>query len=404
MKNFISIPTNNIFEERANIFLQSQNSQRLKEKYRPKAFEEIYQPIYTISYLASYACNIISIFTASTFVFTYFNAMFTGLPMPYLWAIVLTGFSLILIEILQRLLTPHFFKNILQYGFKSTSFILVAFILSLSSISIYFSYNGGFDVVETIKEKPQYIEPTLKNIGEVRNEFMPLIEGAAIDAKDYKKAKEWLGRLSDKDAKVYKELLERKARLQTQMLAKIEAIEAQNKQVIESSKEAHQKALDAYENSLINEGGGLATFTIIAQVVFFASIFFMEYFDYKTALQYALIPGFSTSPIGKHYQVNSNGNTFENSYEIGFKVNKSKHLKKVSKQFEEGEPATINEKHTINHKGKRYTLRDVNNFISIYERRMKDALESGKEKVVDSRKETLLYWQGRKQELLKKLD
>jgi hypothetical protein len=60
----------------------------------------------------------------------------------------------------------------------------------------------------------------------------------------------------------------------------------------------------------------------------------------------------------------------------------------------------VKDDHTIAHNGKRYTLRDVNNFISIYDKRVKEAANRGNKKVSLSRAKTLGYWKERKNELL----
>jgi hypothetical protein len=53
---------------------------------------------------------------------------------------------------------------------------------------------------------------------------------------------------------------------------------------------------------------------------------------------------------------------------------------------------------------KRYSLREVENFISTYEARLKEAHEQGKKTaVIRNREQRLDYWKGRKAELLSKM-
>jgi len=58
---------------------------------------------------------------------------------------------------------------------------------------------------------------------------------------------------------------------------------------------------------------------------------------------------------------------------------------------------------TVSHKGKHYNLREVNNFVRIYENRFQDAVDANKNKIAVSRKLRLDYWKTKQQELLAKL-
>jgi len=256
MKNPIQIPSQNIYEEKSKEFFKSKLAQRLQMKYTPKPFEETYKPVYSIAFIASYLCNLFSILTASTFVFSYLLSIFMDIPYPMAWASLFTGILLVGIEALQRFLTPEFFKGILQYGFRISSIVLVTIIVTLSSASLFFSYSGGFDVVDKLIAPPQYEEPTLISIQSIRDDYKPLIEEAGRDAESYKTSKLYLGRLSDSNAKVYKQLLEKKATLQTAMLTKINDAEVKNEALLSSSKGEHEEALLKHEISLQVKGGG----------------------------------------------------------------------------------------------------------------------------------------------------
>ncbi len=411
MQNFIELPTSNTFEEKSKEFYQSKLAQRLKKKFEPKPFEENYKAVFYIALVTSYCCNGFSILTASTFTFSYLYSIFAKLPYPIWWAVLFSGIVLILIEALQRIITPKLFKNSLQYGFKLSSLITVAIILSLSGLSIFFSYNGGFDVVEKLTQPPTYTKPNLRDIEQIRTEYKSLIADADKDAKDYRDKKLYLGRLSDKHVKVYHQLLEKKASLQTKMIDKINLAENQNTKTLSDAKTEHKEALASYQNSVTIKGGGLASFTIIAQLLFFISIFFMEFFDYKTASQYAII----TSPKNEskaslleieYKPISANGNTTKQAdirNQIGFKSGSDKPAKSQLEQKETDKTKTVlvQDKHTIEHNGKRYTLNDVNNFINIYSKRVEEAKKNDKFDLAANRTKTLEYWKSRKTELQK---
>lgn len=59
--------------------------------------------------------------------------------------------------------------------------------------------------------------------------------------------------------------------------------------------------------------------------------------------------------------------------------------------------------YTIEHSGKHYTLRDVNSFVNTYTRRADLARKQQNTTALKSREEALKYWQGRRAELLKKM-
>jgi predicted PurR-regulated permease PerM len=406
MQNFIELPTSNEFEEKSKSFYQSKLAERLKKKFEPKPFEETYKPVYWISFVTSYFCNLFSILTASTFVFSYLFSIFTKLPYPVIWAGLFSGILLVLIEALQRILAPNLFKGVLQYGFKASSMVLVTIIVTLSGLSIFFSYNGGFDVVDKLTKAPTIEEPVLQDVEAIRQEYKALINGASNDAHEFKKAKEWKGRLSDRNAKIYKELLDEKANLQSQMIDKINTTEALNREAQTNAKEDYQKALESHLNSIQAKGGGLAKFTIIAQIGFFLSIFFMEFFDYKTASQYAknlINDSKQTTAFNLPKVENGSSNGLPVSRALmGFHSGHEKQGGNVLQQKGSSKTKTIflKDKHTIEHKGKRYTLKDVNNFINIYEKRVKESMKKGKMDLASSRKKTLLYWEGRKKELM----
>lgn len=410
MQNFIELPTSNTFEEKSKEFYQSKLAQRLKKKFEPKPFEENYKTVYLIALITSYCCNTFSILTASTFTFSYLYSIFVKLPYPVLWAVIFSGIVLILIEALQRIITPKLFKNSLQFGFKISSLVKVAIILSLSGLSIFFSYNGGFDVVEKLTNPPTYTKPDLQNIEQIRKEYKSLIADAGTDAKDYRDRKLYLGRLSDKHAKAYRELLEKKSTLQTKMLDKINLVETQNAKTLANAKSEHTTALEGYRSSVSVKGGGLALFTIVAQLLFFVSIFFMEFFDYKTASQYAIITAKNYDSKASFLEADykpfsANGSNTKQAdirNQIGYKTSNTKEPQDqlVQKETYKTKTVLIQDKHTIEHNGKRYTLNDVNNFINIYSNRVKEAQKKGKFDLAASRNKTLDYWETQKQKLI----
>jgi len=435
MKNLVLNP-HNVYEEKSKEFLNSKLADRLREKYRAKPFEEEYKPLYYVALIVSYLCNGFSILTASTYVFSYLLSIFLEIPSPALLAGAVTFLVLVLVEALQRFLSPKLFKNGLQYGFKLSLFSLLLVIAAISTLSILASYNGGFDVVKVVSSPPIYSAPSLYDIEEAKQDFNKMIAEAGAGAETYKKTRLYLGRLSNVDGREYKKLLSVKTDLQNKKLAKISSLEAFNREKVEKAELKHLEELREYSSSIESKGGGLAGVAIAAQLIFFLAIFFLEYYDYKTSTQYAIIETVSPplppeqKEVGfKSYQQSNNNyeNGAYNRTQIGFN-NSSKGIthQQPKKLLEQNNttPTTITktvyqrDKKTIKHtdkkteKTKYYTLSQVNNFIKVYEGRVAETLEqierlkagskpiAVKEETLKDRRAALQYWEGRREELL----
>ena len=351
---------------------------------------------------------------------------------------------MVLVEGLQRFISPKLFKNGLQYGFKLSLFGLLLVIGGISTLSILASYYGGFDVVKIVSTPPTYSAPTLYDIEETKKDFNKMIAEAGEEAATYKKTRLYLGKLSNVDGREYKKLLSVKTDLQNKKLSKISSLEALNRNKVEKAELKHVEELREHSSSVESKGGGLAGVAIAAQLFFFLSIFFLEYYDYKTSTQYAIIEDTSLASLPEHKGVgfksyqHSNNNYEDGAYnrtQIGFNNSSGgitsqqpKSLLEQNKAVPTGDSTnrtkTITktvyktDKKTIKHtdlktgKVKYYTLSQVNNFIKVYEGRIEETLEQierlkvaqkatkAKEETLGDRKSALHYWQSRREELI----
>lgn len=445
MKNF-SMSTQNVFEERQKQFLSSKTAARLQKKYTPKTFEERFKSLRVLAIAVSYFANLFSIFSASTFVFSYLLAIFLELPQPHYLAGAATLFLLFAIEALQRILTPDFFKDSLQFGFTSGLWRL-ALIGTLSAVSLLFSYKGGYDIVKVVKTAPTKSSPTLFDLGEIKTDYNNRIGSAKERAEQYKKKRLWGGRLSSQDSKKYESLLDKVGGLEAERQSKIERYEGKNESLESKANLVYEKDMRAFNREVDLKGGSLAYFAIVAQLLFFLSVFFVEYYDYKVASEFAVIEGVSQGIITSGL-TNLTAPQY-NSSKIGFKLssnnsstrqpNSSKNvleqnltasnssganssqsvINNIPNSSEKTKTITLYEKdkYSIKHidrktgKEKFYGLSQVNNFIKSYEARVGEtssqiaALKAEgkatdrKEKTLTDRQEALKYWQGRREEL-----
>lgn len=436
----IKVPDQNTFDEKAKAFAQSRLGRKLARKYTPKPYEERRRGLYWFAWVASFFCNVVAIVTGSTFVFAYALGLVAKLPEPFLWAGLLAGVILVGIEALKQLLVPDLFQDWFQYGWKGAYFLRVGAIAGLIAVSTGFNYFGGFDLVGVVSTPPQFEAPPLKNADQVRAEYSPKIEGAAKAAETYRQNKLWNGRLSDDNAAVYRDLLAEKSKLEKQLLAKLDSVEAYNDRSTAAAKQEHAEKVKTHESKTEVKGRGLAVFSVLCEVLFILFCWYRERYEYKTATQYATIeddePDDTPTPIYKGHSndptatpplntAQSNGqpsNTTATAgrLPIGFYSDEQRReqmghgtqtqpsgntgggkLLVLTKSYTE---TAYLDTFTIEHKGKRYRLADVERFCRTYRDRLKQSERKGDTGAAERRREGLAYWESRRAELLEKIE
>ena len=399
----IHIPNENAFDQKAKQFFESKEADRLRRKYESKPYQARFRPVYYLSIFTSYLGNIFSIITASTFVFSYLLSIVRELPYPAILAGTFTLCVLVCIEVLQRILGKNFFMVSLQSGVKLS---LLVPILTLSIISVTFSFKGSFDMVKTVLSPPEYIKPELQGIQTIRNEYNALITDAGNDADEYKDRKLWNGRLSDKHAQVYNELLQRKDNLRNAMITTIAQAEENNRQSISQANTDHEAALAEYQTNTQAKGSGLGIAAIIAQLIFFLSIFYMEYYDLRVASQYAVLDSNDQKQsFFFNNQTQKTGHPKRNPNGFFSKKQEDPVLEHVrtEKQVVLDDLYTVSHISKITGEEKRYTLQQLNGIIRTYTSRLEEAELLGDQKLVASRRKSLRYWEGKRKTLMGKI-
>lgn len=425
----IKVPDKNTFEEKAKAFAHSRLGRRLARKYTPKPYEHKRRGLYVVAWIGSFFCNVVAIITGSTFVFAYALGLLTKLPEPMLWATLLAGIILIGMEALKQLLVPDLLQDWFQYGWKSAYFLQLAGIVALMATSTAFNYFGGFDFAGAVSTPPALEKPELKNANAVRQEYQPKIDQAAKEAEQYKQSKTWNGKLSDANGAAYRDLLNGKRKLENQMLVKIDSVEAYNDRATAAAKAEHQEQLKTHEAKTAVKGRGLAVFSIVCEFLFLAFCWYRERYEYKTATQYAgfgdeeeetgeepqrHIEGNTTLP---HEQFNgkTNGVTGQITQRrpIGFHSDQERSELIQGTQTGQSELIVLTKSYknteyidtfTIEHKGKRYRLADVERFCRTYRGRLKQSERDGNTATARSRRQQLEYWESRRLELIDKIE
>ena len=436
----IKVPDQNTFDEKAKAFAQSRLGRKLARKYTPKPYEERRRGLYWFAWVASFFCNVVAIVTGSTFVFAYALGLVAKLPEPVLWAGLLAGVILVGIEALKQLLVPDLFQDWFQYGWKGAYFLRVGAIAGLIAVSTGFNYFGGFDLAGVVATPPQFEAPTLKNADQVRKEYSPKIEGAAKAAETYRQNKLWNGRLSDDNAAVYRDLLAEKSKLEKQLLAKLDSVEVFNDRATAAAKQEHAEKVKTHESKTEVKGRGLAVFSVVCELLFILFCWYRERYEFKTATQYATIedddPDDGTPPTNTGHSQNltttpplnttqSNGQPSNTTatvgrLPIGFYTDEQRREQQGTatqtqpKSNTDGGKLLVLTKtytetnyldtFTIEHKGKRYRLTDVERFCRTYRDRLKQSERSGDTDTAERRRKSLTYWESRRAELLEKIE
>lgn len=438
MQNF-TIPDQNVFDEKAKEFLNSKLGKQLAEKYQVKPFEIRWKPAQIFAKIGSFIAHCIVILASSTFVFSYFISLFAKLPypLPYIFALAICVIVLFGIEWFKRSNSHELFKAFFQFGMKTEQGLRVLVMLVLMFISALFCYFGGFDFIELISTPPNYQSPQQKDLKEIKGDYKGLVEKAEREAEFYRQSKLYKGKLADEHAQVYKKLLDSKNALQSKMLAQIDKAQSDNEKAAQEALKSFETEKQLYAAKLENRGKGLAHVSILFDVLLFLFIWFLEFYDWQTVIQYAKsennlkeppengspTPLFEQIPISEKAALNEQNSQPENHRKpIGFFMPQPQEQQQKNLWQQSVTQATTtvvyDDKYTIEHKGKRYNLARINNFINEYQNRIEETekkikqVERGKsqtnrvklEATLNNRKESLTYWLSRKNELLNKIN
>ena len=441
----IEISTTNVFEERAKEFANTKLAQRLQEKYKAKPYEERRKVLYWLSIAGSWLCNAVAVVASASFVFGFVYSLIAkveAIPYPTAIASFAALCVLVFIEVLKRVTVPEFFKDVFQYGFKGSYYTRLVAIVALVSVSTYFSYRGGHEFVEIVLNEPAYQEPTEKTAQEIQERYKGKITDAKKTSETYRNSKLWRGRLSDKDAREYKKLVDNVAALEREENAEIQAMENDNREARKIARADYEATKLEYKARLKKRGSGFAGFSIFGELLFILFVWFMERYDYKTATQYAVLAAeaaqnaagtpppakvvyqvIQPTQNGQHVPQNSQTIGPDNSVierrPIGFYNNGQKGRENLLQHFiqptqipgeepknEQNTILVYDDRYTIQHQGEkvvqRYTLARVRNYQKTYTERAKRATEQGKHKVAQHNAERVEYWKEKEKELLEK--
>ena len=153
MKKILPFRKNNLIDPFTS-FLNDRFKQRLENKYNQKPYFKKYGKIKTLAFLSSYFFNVFSTITASTLIY-FFVYQMTQYWFP---SLIVTIVFLGLLEVSKRVITTTLFQNIFQHN--QIPILLVLATLTLTLMSIAFSFYGSKKIVLELSSKPSVINET----------------------------------------------------------------------------------------------------------------------------------------------------------------------------------------------------------------------------------------------------
>lgn len=434
----LTVSSLNPYEEQAKNFSQTKQAHRLQKKYQPRPFEERYRVPYFLSLIGSFACNIFSVLTAATFLYFLILGAVAELPYPSLIAGAITGAFLFGLEYIIRSLFSSSVGLSLLLGWNTerAGSLLVVFLLS--ALSVFFSFKGGYRLPEALSTPPAMVEPPLESLEALESRYSGLIAEKEEKLQDYKTNDRYRTRSGSIAYNVKQKLIpaleQEKSRLQAELLQRLEEARGRNERATSKAEATWKGELLSYEEENKQQGASLGALAIALQLFLYLFLFFCEFYDYRTAKQYATWEGEPTpyftdeerapatkqslqepSPtLSKKLNGSRKGLSQEGaptasltaSRPIGYKQYQGQAKDKLEQPLTAPGVRTVTvvkqDRKTIAHTNpktgevKHYTLSQVNNFVKVYEKRLQEA-------ITPQREATLSYWLSRKEELLEKL-
>ncbi len=314
------------FEQHKEKFENSTLGKQAKKAFTPVPYEVENRAIYTTAGVVSYACQVVSVTAAASFVFAFVLSRINTLPGAWYVSFGIAAAALFCIEYLLRKETPKLARTVLIGGLSANLWRRGLFVLVLTAAGIASSYLGGFDTAAAVADNPPAyvapsdLTPTLLDAEEIRQRYSVQIADAKAAAKEYKTRRLYRGKISIADGNKYRNLLAVVTEKENAMNAEIKAaaatntaerekIRAENKQRTSAAKDEHGEAVAAYQNRIDQNGGGLAWLSVVAQFIFFCCVGFRSHYLIETAKQYA-----SSAPTdGGDIDPNGGGNRSKNA-------------------------------------------------------------------------------------------
>lgn len=262
---------------------------RLADKHTPKPYWKAYRGIYNTVSGVSMLFNALSALTASALVYFFI----LGLTSSPLAAGVLTITLLAALEYMKRETAGKLFHGWLQ--FKTASPGMIAAVICLSAISTAASYFGAEATVKNFTAPP---EVAAAEISDIEGRMAQIDEQIAAAQKN-----QWRGVMTPRAQKTVELLTAERGKLQEEALRRQERADM-----------IADETLAEHEETTEINSGAFALFTLISEIALILSLFYMQYYDFRSYSEYAMAKrgesatgrGTERTPPGYDYGMNGN--------------------------------------------------------------------------------------------------
>lgn len=445
-----SSTTPKTFAEHKAEFENSNLGRQIEKAFTPQPYEIENKGLFRMAGVLSYACQFVSVTAAASFIFAFILSRINTIDGAWYIAFILSGAALFVIEYLLRRETAPVSRQILLGQLSVKLWRRMAFVLVLTSIGVTSSYLGGFDTAAAIAtDKPIYTAPTplsapVIDLQQIQERYKPQIADAKQAAKEYKQKRLWNNRLSIADGNKYRKLLAVVTAKESDLNNEIKAATATNTEQREktiqennrrkqTTRTEYDELIVSYDNSINENGGGLAGLSVVAQFVFFCCLFFRSHYLIETVKQYSSPP-----PPENETDPNNDGdgkkarrktdindgfsdvlpdlNNPESGIYNGAKMRVLRGGKSAQTQFASDEnhqtqtdkivfvstDLTIEHTDRQSRKIKRLNITQVRGNISANKSRLRKAKQTGTYQQIENIKSILVYWKAKEHELIDK--
>ena len=259
----LRFPHENIYSKEPDKFKVSKLKARLEEKYRVRPFYEQEKLKRNLVLFGSYFLNVFSIGTGFLFVSSLLDM---NIYIALTFAFILLGF----LEALKRMTVAPIAKN--YYQFSALKYVPILFGCLLIASSALFSYKGASLAVRQFSTIPHTI-----NTDSIKSGYTAKIEALKGQQADLMNVK-YKGTTTRTAQTTIKQLQEEVMTLQAQSIKETDAAQTENSKVLTDSNTIKgDKALY------------FAMLALILDILLIVSIFYLEYYDFRSLAEFAEI-------------------------------------------------------------------------------------------------------------------
>lgn len=252
----------NLFNDEFDEFRESSFFQKLEKKFKPLPYYKKYKAVKKITLVSSYLFNLLSGITASSLVYLFL------LSLSNWWvSLCCTTVIILLFELLKRKLTGLTCKDYLARN--QVNYLSLLAILTLTTLSITSSYYGSKKMVLELTPVPT-VMPTAgftANLETQISEIDKQIE-SAMNTK-------WKGTTTTTSQRTIEHLSKQKEALLMEIVRARERMDSKNDETL--SKHESQLKLNAKHFALV---------TLVFELLFLLSSFYLEYYDYRSYVEF----------------------------------------------------------------------------------------------------------------------